>query len=105
MPRLVKTNLTSAGQPDLRDRTPSGLPHLRTPHAFLPESQYLSPQIVTHEIKFVPVILFGGVDCHFCSDPESLASGNGEGQIRLLASAGPVTSHPFGNLPALFCTH
>jgi hypothetical protein len=66
MPRLIKTNLTSAGKPELRDRTPSGLPHLRTPHAFAAECQYVGPQVVTHEIEFVPIIFFGGVDRHFC---------------------------------------
>src|SRR5215470_13402716 len=66
MPRLVKTNLAPAGQPDLRDRTPSRFPHLRTLHAFVLECQYLSLQVVTHEIEFVPVIFFGGLNRHFC---------------------------------------
>jgi hypothetical protein len=63
MLRLVETHFASAGKPDLGDRTPSCFLHLRTPDALLPECRYLGLQIVTHEIEFVPVILFGGMNC------------------------------------------
>src|SRR5215813_13050761 len=63
---LVETDLASAGKPNFSDRTPSGLLHLRTPDAFFPECRHLRPYIVTHEIEFVPVTVFGGMNCHFC---------------------------------------
>ena len=66
MPWLIEPHLASARQLDLGDRTPSGFLHLRTPHAFVPECQYLCPQVVTHEIEFVPITFLGGVECHFC---------------------------------------
>src|SRR5262249_18367007 len=75
---LVETDFAAAGKPDLSDRTPSGLLYLRTPDTLLPEYRYLGPQIVTHEIEFVPVIVFGGMDCYFCrrqrKDQPSVAS-------------------------------
>jgi hypothetical protein len=45
--------------------TPSFLLHRGTADALLSERQYLGIQIVTHEIKFVPVILFGWMNGYF----------------------------------------
>src|SRR6266850_1117117 len=78
MLRLVKTDFASAGKPDLDDRTPSGFLHVRTPHTFLPKCRNLGLQIGAHEIEFVPVILFGRMNRHFCrrqrEDQPSVAS-------------------------------
>src|SRR5262249_28991727 len=94
MPRLVETHLASAGKPDLRDRTRSCSLHLRTPHALLPECRYLGLQIVTHEIEFVPVILFGGVNCQFRrrqgEDQPSVASVHGR-KSQDLAEKGAIS--------------
>lgn len=78
MLRLVETYIASAGQSNVSDRTPSGLLHLRTPDALRPERQYLRLEVVTHQIKFVPGILVGGMDRYFCrrqrEDQPSMAS-------------------------------
>src|SRR3984885_14072180 len=81
MLRLVETDDASARKPDLGDRTPSGLLHVRTPNPLLSERQDLGLQIVTHEIELVPVILFGGMNRRFCrrqrEDQPSLAGVHG----------------------------
>src|ERR1700693_4822166 len=59
MLRVVETHFASAGKPNLSDRTPSGLLHLRTSYALRAERQYLGLQIVTHAIEFVPVMVLG----------------------------------------------
>src|SRR5579862_6144995 len=59
---LIETHFTSAGKPDLGDRTPPGLLGLRTPDALRTERQFLSLQIVTHEIELVPLTLLGRRD-------------------------------------------
>jgi len=66
MLRLVKTDFASAGKPDVGDRPPPCFLHCRTLDAFLPECRYLGLQIVTHEIEFVPVIPFIGMDRRLC---------------------------------------
>src|SRR6266849_6821144 len=81
MLRLVETDHASARKPDPGDRTPSGFLHVRTPDALLSEARYLGLQIVTHEVEFVPVILFGGMNRRLCrrqrEDEPSLASVHG----------------------------
>jgi hypothetical protein len=62
MLRLVETYLASAGKPDPGDRTPSCFLRFRTSDALLAERQYRGFQVVAHEIEFVPVILFGGMN-------------------------------------------
>src|SRR5438128_11183902 len=81
MLRLVETDYASTGKSDLGDRTPSGFLHVRTPDALVPECLHLGLQIVTHEIEFVPVILFVGMNCHLSrrqrEDQPSVASVHG----------------------------
>ena len=47
----------------------------------LPEPAHLGFQIATHKIKFVPIVLVGGMHCHFGGrqreDQPSVASVNG----------------------------
>jgi hypothetical protein len=62
---LVETYFTSAGKADFAYRPPSSLLHFRTPDALPGERRYLSLQVVTHKIKLVPAVLFGGMNRHF----------------------------------------
>jgi hypothetical protein len=63
MLRLVEADSTAAGQADLGDGSPTLFLNIRTRHAFFFERGHLGLEIVTHEIKFVPIIFFGGMEC------------------------------------------
>ena len=56
---LIKTNLASAGKPNLTDRAPSCFLNVRALNALLREKGHLGLQIVAHEIEFVGAILIG----------------------------------------------
>jgi len=78
MLRLVETDFSSTGKPDLAHRTPPGFFHVRATNALLSKSGYLGVEIVTHEKEFMPTILIGGMNGHFCrrqrKDQPSVAS-------------------------------
>jgi hypothetical protein len=62
---LVKTNVTSTGQPDPGHRTPPCFFHFRTADALFLERHYQCLQIGAHQIELVPDISFGGMDGQF----------------------------------------
>jgi hypothetical protein len=64
--RLVEADLASAGKLDSDDRTPSLFLHRRTLYSFFRECRDLCIEIVTHEIKFVPVVRFRGMNGDLC---------------------------------------
>jgi hypothetical protein len=66
MLRLVETNLAAAGKPDPGQRSPPFFLHVRIPDALLLECRDVGLEIVAHEIKFMPVILFGRMNRDFC---------------------------------------
>src|SRR5437762_7124076 len=94
MLRLIETHFTSTGEPDHGDGTPSGFLHVRTPDTLRRKCRYLGLEIVTHEIEFVPVILFGGMNCHFRrrqrEDEPSMASIHGR-ESENLAEKGAIS--------------
>src|SRR6267143_1123625 len=65
MLRLIKSNLPSAGQLHLSNRTPSCFLNLRALHTLLHQRGRLSPQAVAHEIEFMGTVLSGRVECCF----------------------------------------
>src|SRR6267154_3271706 len=62
---LIKADLSSAGKPHLRDRTPSLFLNVRTLNALRCEESHFYFQIVAHEIEFVSDILVRWMDCSF----------------------------------------
>src|SRR5271167_727051 len=66
MLRPVETDPAPAGKPDLSDRTPSSFLNLGTRDAFLFQRGHLRLEIVTHEIKFVPIIFLVRMERSLC---------------------------------------
>src|ERR1700730_7584886 len=66
MLRLVEADFTSAGQPDLCNRAPSGFLQVRHTDTLPRERDDLGLQVVAHEEEFVPFSVFDGMNGHFC---------------------------------------
>jgi hypothetical protein len=63
--RLVQAYFASTGEPDIGDRPPPFFVNFRTGDTLRLERRYFGLQIVTHEVEFVPAILFGGMNRRF----------------------------------------
>jgi hypothetical protein len=65
MLRLIQTNLAATRKGDFGNGTPSRLLDISTLDALLPECRHLALQIITHQIEFLPVSVFGRMDRYF----------------------------------------
>src|SRR5258708_11394804 len=87
MRRLIQADFTSARKTDRCDRTPSGFLHVRHADTLLSECHDLGLQVVTHEIEFVSLTLFGRMNGHFCrrkrEDQPSVAPASTEASPRV----------------------
>ena len=60
--RLVQSDPPSAGQHELRDRSPPLLVHTAATYSFCRQLRNLGVEIVAQQVKFVSAILFGRVN-------------------------------------------
>jgi hypothetical protein len=59
---LIEADVTSPGEPDLGDRTPSRLFDVRAVDALSRQVSYFRVQVVTHEIELLRASFLGGMN-------------------------------------------
>jgi len=62
---LVETDVPASGEGELGDGSPSCLLHIRTGDSLARQGGDLCRKIVTHEVEFVPTVVFGGMNGRF----------------------------------------
>src|SRR6476660_9425712 len=62
---LIKSQLPTAGESNVRQLTPGRLVHLRTVNAFCVQGRHHSFEVFTHQVELVLIVFLAGMTGYF----------------------------------------